>query len=76
MPKIASKIAVPIILVGLFAIAVFIAMDYEQLNLGFYIVLLFFCVYIFFFGLAIGQNTSANKRNIRKSRGSKQGKLV
>ena len=59
MSKLTSKIAVPIILVGIFAIIVFIAIGYEQLSLGFYIVFLFLIIFVFFFGLAIGQNLSS-----------------
>jgi methyl-accepting chemotaxis protein len=59
MPKLTSKIAFPIILAGLFAIAVFIAIDYEQLSFGFYVVLILFAVYVFFFGFAIGQSLTS-----------------
>ena len=37
MSKLTSRIAVPIILVGVFAIVVFIAIGYEQLEPDFYI---------------------------------------
>ncbi|MEK7080461.1 MAG: HAMP domain-containing protein [Patescibacteria group bacterium] len=56
MAKIISKIAFPIILTGIFAIIVFIALDYSVLNINFYIVFSVFVVYVFFFGFAIGQN--------------------
>jgi len=59
MSKITSKIAIPVILAGLFAIIVFIALDYEQLKPSFYIVLTLLFVYVFFFGIAIGQNLSS-----------------
>ncbi|MCX6719560.1 MAG: HAMP domain-containing protein [Candidatus Staskawiczbacteria bacterium] len=59
MSKISSKIAVPIMLVGFFAIAVFIGIDHEKLNPEFYIILGLFIVYVFLFGLAIGQNLSS-----------------
>ena len=59
MAKLTTKIAIPIILAGIFAIAVFLAVDFEQLNPSFYVIILFFAVYIFFFGLAIGQNLSS-----------------
>jgi len=59
MSKLTSKIAIPIILVGIFAIAVFISVDYENLDVGFYSVILFFTIYVFFFGLSIGQSFSS-----------------
>ncbi|MGA2417976.1 MAG: HAMP domain-containing protein [Candidatus Staskawiczbacteria bacterium] len=59
MSKLTSKIAIPIILVGLFSIAVFIAIDYAQLEPSFYIVLLIFTIFVFFFGFAAGQNLSS-----------------
>jgi methyl-accepting chemotaxis protein len=59
MTKVTSKIATPIILAGLFAIIVFIALDYEQLKPSFYIVLSLLFVYVFFFGIAIGQSLSS-----------------
>lgn len=56
MANISSKIALPIILAGLFAITIFMALNYERLELSFYIVLLLLAICIFFFGFAIGQN--------------------
>ncbi|MCX6720835.1 MAG: HAMP domain-containing protein [Candidatus Staskawiczbacteria bacterium] len=59
MSKLITKITVPIILVGFFTIAIFIALNYEQLNSSFYIVFLLLVIFIFFFGLAVGQNFSS-----------------
>jgi len=59
MSKISSKITVPIVLVGLFSIVIFVSLNYEQLGLTFYVVLLFLSVYIFSFGFAVGQNFSS-----------------
>lgn len=56
MAKLTTKIAIPIILAGLFAITVFIALDYQELKLNFYIVLILLAVYVFFFGFATGQS--------------------
>ena len=64
MSKLTQKIAVPIILVGLFAIAVFVAIDHEQLSWDFYVVFLFFVVYVFFFGIATGQSLSSPVKKI------------
>lgn len=56
MSKLTSKIAMPIILAGLFAIVVFVSLDYQRMDASFYIVILIFSVYVFFFGFATGQN--------------------
>jgi methyl-accepting chemotaxis protein len=59
MAKRTIKIAVPIILVGAFAIIVFIATSYEQLQPSAYIVILFLFIFMFFFGIATGQSLSS-----------------
>lgn len=76
MAKITSKVAVPIILAGLFAITIFIAMDYEKLELSFYIILFFLSVYIFSFGFATGQNFSSPiKKLLERAKEIKSGNL-
>lgn len=64
MAKLTLRIAVPIILVGIFAIIVFVAIGYKPSEPAFYVVVAFLAVYIFFFGLAIGQNLSSPVRKI------------
>ena len=64
MSKLTQKIAVPIILVVLFAIAVFVAIYHDQLNWDFYVVFLFFVIYVFFFGIATGQSLSSPVKKI------------
>ncbi len=59
MARLTYKIAIPIILVGIFAIVALIAVGGEQIGVGFYIVVLLLAIYIFFFGLMIGQNLSS-----------------
>jgi nitrate/nitrite-specific signal transduction histidine kinase len=59
MPKLTSKIALPIILAGVFAIAIFIAIDYERLSPGFYVILALFAVYVFCFGFATGHTLAS-----------------
>jgi len=56
MPRLTLKIALPIMLVGFFTILALLAVEQKQLSLSFYIIILFLIVYVFFFGLAIGQN--------------------
>ena len=55
MSKFSSRITIPIILAGLFAIIVFVSIGYDNLNLGSYIVITFLVVYVFMFGFAVGQ---------------------
>jgi len=64
MAKLTTKIALPIILAGVFAIAIFIAMGYERLDPGFYIIVSLLAVYVFFFGFATGQNLSSPIRKL------------
>jgi methyl-accepting chemotaxis protein len=59
MSKFALKVLVPIILVGAFAMTIFLSINIEQLNPSFYIILLLLTLYVFFFGLATGQNISS-----------------
>ena len=59
MAKLTSKIALPVILAGIFTIIVFIAIGYEQLDPAFYIIILFLVIYVFFFGLATGQSLAS-----------------
>ena len=76
MSKLALKIAIPIVLVGIFAITVFMSITYGQLVPGFYIVILFFVIFVFFFGLAIGQNLSSSvKKILDKAEELSQGNL-
>jgi len=52
------KIARPIILSGLFAVVVFAALQ-EKISWGFYLVSFLFLIYVFFYGIAVGQNLSS-----------------
>lgn len=49
------SIAFPIITVGLFVIAVFTALDYENLTLEVYAIFALVAIFLFLFGFAIGQ---------------------
>lgn len=59
MSKLTSKIAAPIILVGVFTIIALIAITPDEINPSFYIVIPFLSIFIFFFGLEIGKNLSS-----------------
>ncbi|TSC95032.1 MAG: methyl-accepting chemotaxis protein [Parcubacteria group bacterium Licking1014_1] len=75
--NISFKIALPIILVGLFIIVIFIALESEKLDAGFYIVLLSLVVYIFLFGFATGQNFALPvKRILKKATELSEGDLT
>jgi len=76
MSKLVSKISIPIILAGIFAVVVFLSVSYEQLNFGAYVVILFLVVYVFLFGLAVGQNlASPIKELLEKATELKNGNL-
>ncbi len=53
--NVSFKIAVPIIITGIFVVAIFIALNYERLDRNFYIIFALTTIYIFLFGFAIGQ---------------------
>ncbi len=64
MSRLSFKIALPIILVGLFAVTIFIALNYEKLELSFYVVLLLLVIFVFFFGFAMGQEFASPVRKL------------
>ena len=66
MNKITFKIALPIILTGLFAIIVFVALDYGKMPNEVYFVFIFLSVYVFLFGFAVGQNISSPLEKLLK----------
>lgn len=68
MAKLATRIILPIILVGVFAIAIFLAVGPRHVEPSFYIVIVLFAIYVFFFGLAVGRNlTSPMKKLLDKA---------
>lgn len=64
MATLTSKITIPIVLAGIFSMAIFTALDYNQLNATFYIVFLLLIVFVFFFGISTGQNFSSPIKKI------------
>jgi len=71
-----TEIAIPIVLTGVFATLVFVAVGSEQSGLGFYIVILFLAIFVFFFGLATGQNlASPLKELLGKAKELSEGNL-
>ena len=76
MAKLTLKIAVPVILAGLFSSVIFLAIGYEQSWPFFYIIILLLAIFVFFFGLAIGQNLSLPvKKLLGKATELSQGNL-
>lgn len=64
MTKILVKVAVPIILVGVFAVASLIAIISWPLPRDFYVVLSLIAIFVFFSGLAIGQRLAMPVKKI------------
>jgi len=64
MSNISFKIAVPIILVGIFIITVFVSFNYERLDFSFYVVFALIIIYVFLFGFATGQRFVAPIRKL------------
>lgn len=64
--KITFKIALPIIIAGIFIMAIFIALNYERLDGNFYLVFGLLAIYIFLFGFATGQNIYTPIRKLLK----------
>ncbi|MDP2741710.1 MAG: HAMP domain-containing protein [bacterium] len=60
------KIALPIIIIGIFTIVVFIALGANKPDLGFYIVVLILSVFIFLFGFATGQDRALPVKKLLK----------
>jgi len=58
MDKISFKLAVPVMLAGLFSIVVFIALNPDGIQPSFYIILFLLSVFIFFYGLYVGQSVA------------------
>lgn len=76
MSKFTSKIAIPIILAGIFATTIFIALNYDKLDINFYIILVTLTSFIFFFGFATGQElASPVKKLLEKATELSQGNL-
>ncbi len=76
MAKRTTEIAIPMVLVGVFAAVVFLAIGSEQSGPVFYIVILFLAVFVFFFGLATGQNlTSPLQKLLGKAKELSEGNL-
>ena len=76
MAKRTTEIAIPMILVGVFAVVVLLSIGSSQSGPLFYIVILFLAVFVFFFGLATGQNlTSPLKKLMGKAKELSEGNL-
>jgi len=76
MSKLTTKISIPVILAGVFAMTVFIAFDQERLNLSFYILIFLLSIFVFFFGFATGQQFSSPvKKLLERAKELSEGNL-
>ncbi|MDO8486123.1 MAG: HAMP domain-containing protein [Candidatus Staskawiczbacteria bacterium] len=64
--NVSFKIAVPIIIAGIFIITIFIALNYKILDKNFFIVFGLTTIYIFLFGFATGQRFSMPIKKLLK----------
>lgn len=64
MAKLTTKVTIPIILVGVFAMAALIAVIYAQSGIIFYFVISFLVIFVLFSGIAIGQNLTSPIKKI------------
>lgn len=77
MNNISFKIALPIILTGIFIIVIFMALESDKLNASFYIVFLLIAIYVFLFGFATGQKFSSPvKKILQKATDLSEGNLA
>jgi nitrogen fixation/metabolism regulation signal transduction histidine kinase len=66
MAKQTTKIAIPIIFVGIFAIIAFVAVKPEKMEPDFYVIMGLLFIFIFFFGIAAGQRFSSPVKKLLK----------
>ena len=64
MAKFTTKIFIPIFLVGVFAIVVFLAIGLDKMDPGFFVIVLFFALYVFFFGISVGHNLASPMKKL------------
>lgn len=64
MSKVKTQISLPIILTGLFATAVFLSVSFEKAEPYMYIIVLFLLIYVFSFGISVGQKFSSPIKKI------------
>lgn len=78
MPKkILFRISFPIIIVGIFVIAIFTALNYESLSIEIYAIFAIVAIFVFLFGFAIGQRVaSPMKQLLEKAEKLTRGELT
>ncbi|MBU4274376.1 HAMP domain-containing protein [Patescibacteria group bacterium] len=62
--KILFKVSFPIIIIGIFVMVVFTALNYENLNIEVYAIFALIAVFVFLFGFSIGQKFSSPVRQL------------
>jgi len=76
MSNILVKITRPIIILGIFLICIFAALNYENLTASFYIIFFIVAIFIFLFGFAIGQRfASPVKKLVERATALAEGAL-
>ncbi|MBU3934671.1 HAMP domain-containing protein [Patescibacteria group bacterium] len=74
--KLLFKISFPIIIIGIFVIAIFTALNYEKLSVEIYAIFALVAVFVFLFGFAVGQRFSSPVRQLlEKAEKLSQGEL-
>lgn len=64
MANFSYRVAFPIILLGIFLVAIFMALEYDKLDINFYIIIILLTLFMFFFGVASGQSISSPVRKL------------
>lgn len=64
--NIVFKIALPVVLTGIFVIVIFMALNPDELDLSFYIVIILVCIFVFFYGVLSGQKTATPVKKLLK----------
>ena len=64
MSKLTLRIAIPIILVGIFSLIAFISVSYQNISQNLYIIVLFIVIFVLFSGIAIGQSISSHVKKL------------
>jgi nitrate/nitrite-specific signal transduction histidine kinase len=66
MTKLTLKIALPIIITGIFIITAVIAIIYDQLNIGLYVIIALLLVYTIFYSIAVSRRVTTPVSKILK----------
>lgn len=62
----AFKVALPMVLASVFIMVSFIAIEPDNMTVGFFVVLFFICVFVFFYGFSTGQKVAFPVKKLLK----------